>query len=90
MPCLAIDYDGTFSREPQAVQATIEAFKSRGWTVICATARRKEFDKGFEIERQIASMVDAVVWCDNGPKGEACRKAGFNPDIILDNKPEAW
>lgn len=83
---IAIDYDGTYSRDPQTFDTIIALLKSAGHTVICATYRSAD-----NIQPVIDSIgkLCPVILAGNGWKREAAEKAGYKVDVFVDDMPSS-
>ena len=79
---IAIDYDGTWDRDPQLWQG----FASRArlsHKVYIVTLRTPAQGVG-----EAGKFVDDIVFCSLKPKRETCRANGIKIDIWIDDMPE--
>lgn len=86
---IALDYDKTYSADPDFWQAFILLCKRAGHEVRIVTARDERFDRTAglaEVEQHIA-----VVYCRGVAKRWYCSHfvPEFQPDIWIDDKPES-
>ena len=79
---IAIDYDFTYSEDPDAWDAMIASFRARGHTFVCVTGRHCPPDP--VRERQIPMPV---ICAPDGFKADAARKAGYKVDVWIDDMP---
>lgn len=82
---IAIDYDETYTRDPEMWDAVINLFLRRGCEVICATSRRDTAENYREIERELRPIP--IVFCSYKAKAGEVRKAGHCVDIWIDDNP---
>lgn len=85
---IALDYDDTYTRDPELWRTFIGDAEARGHSVIIATSR---FAHGMlESEDPIYEHVPhniLVVFCNHNLKREVCEKAGHKVDIWIDDQP---
>jgi hypothetical protein len=79
---IAIDYDGTWDRDPQLWQE-FAARARRSHKVYIVTLRPSSQGVGGE-----SAFVDGVVFCAYKPKRETCRANGIKIDVWIDDMPE--
>lgn len=76
---IAIDYDGTFSADPELFTAFVRMIRERGHEAICVTSRGEDLPvKGFPGE---------VVYTDGEPKAAFADDAGHYVDVWIDDAP---
>lgn len=76
---IALDYDNTYTADPPMWDAFIGCAQGRGHTVIIATGRR---------ENDPATVPGVkTIYCGHSLKEHACRAAGINVDIWIDDMP---
>lgn len=80
----AIDFDGTFSRAPELFKQIIVLIQEQGHTVICVTARPSY--KGGQVLQGFKAVP--VIFANSSSKRLAAKRAGYSPDIWIDDKPE--
>lgn len=78
---IALDYDGTYTRDPQFWNAMIEWATQRGHEVICVTMRDAE-------QAYIGQMPCPVYYSDMVPKAVYMAKLGIAVDVWVDDKPQ--
>ena len=82
---LALDYDDTYTRDPEFWDAVIELAKSRGHSVICATMRYQQ--EGADVETALASKVEKIIYTGRKAKHNAVYAAGYMPSVWVDDSP---
>jgi hydroxymethylpyrimidine pyrophosphatase-like HAD family hydrolase len=81
---IALDYDDTFTSDPQMWRKIIAILKEVGHDVRIVTSRFYLFESEREIKE--ATGLD-VIFCKHNYKLEVTRKIGFNVDIWIDDNP---
>lgn len=82
-----IDYDGTFSADPDYYRAVVALGRSRGHDYVLVTGRSDEGQWGAEVRRDVGDLMP-IVFAANGWKREAAERAGYKVDIWEDDHPE--
>jgi hypothetical protein len=80
---IAIDYDGTWDRDPNMWQDFASRARRSSHKVYVVTLRNSQQSVG-----KAAAFVDGVVYCALKPKRETCRANGIKIDIWIDDMPE--
>jgi hypothetical protein len=85
MAKISLDYDATFTADPELWLEFIKTAKTRGHEIYCVTAR---FD--WEADSMDARLKEAVrvIFCDRQAKRTSAEKAGIKIDIWIDDVPE--
>lgn len=81
---IGLDYDDTFTADPDLWRQFISDAESRGHKVICVTARRTPPD--FSREPRLPSSMP-IVCAGQQWKKHAAAKAGYPVDIWIDDIP---
>lgn len=81
---IAIDFDKTFTEDPQLWLSFIHNASLRGHEIICATSR-KEYSN--DMNRHGWPIQYPIVYCWGQFKEHACAKAGYKVDIWIDDIP---
>lgn len=76
---IALDYDGTYTRDPEFWNHVIGFAKSRGHQVYCVTARRPD---------EVMQMPCQIIFSSRRAKTTAVREAGLVIDIWIDDNPQ--
>lgn len=82
---IAVDYDSTYSADPETFNKVIEVFKSAGHTVICVTARPETM--GQSVLDSIGKLVP-VIFAGTEWKRKAAEKRGYKVNVWIDDMPE--
>ena len=77
---IAIDYDGTITRDPSLLIAFIRASMAAGHEIVCVTMRSPE--------QAIKDLPCPVIYTDCEKKGFFMEKSGRHVDIWIDDHPE--
>lgn len=77
---IAIDYDGTYTADPEGWNVVIMMLKARGHSVICCTHRN--YDE--RIERDIGCII---YYTERKAKRPFLAKLGIRPHIWIDDNP---
>lgn len=85
---LALDYDDTYTRDPQFWNAVIALAVQRGHAVICATLRADVPHEADEVRAALAHRVEAIVFTGRRAKHAAVHAAGFMPSVWIDDNPQ--
>lgn len=79
---IAIDFDGTYSKDPLLWQSFCVSAQLNKYTIICATSRTSP-------PPGIPPDIP-VVCCGGEYKYTATRRAGYNVIICIDDQPQSW
>jgi len=82
---IAIDYDDTFSADPEFWTFVIEHGKSRGHAFVCVTARCGSPEDRHEL-REALPNIPFHFSCDE-PKADYARRYGLGIDVWIDDMP---
>ena len=86
---IALDYDGTYTRDKEMWDEVIAVFKKYGHEVVCDTMRYKD-SESTEVELDLRNKVDYIVYTNRLAKiPEVKKQINKNPDIWIDDQP-AW
>lgn len=83
---IALDYDGTYTRDPSLFNAFVAKAQSHGHTVYCVTARAEK-DLG-PVEQTLGRIVE-IIHTDGQKMKQACTELGISIDIWIDDQPDA-
>jgi len=83
---LCIDYDGTYTEDPEFWDRVIELAKQRGHGVVCATMRYRRTE-GAPVLKALDGKVDEVFFTDRAAKQPALNARGVFPDVWIDDSP---
>ena len=85
---IAIDYDGTFSRDPVLFRALVALGRRMGHAFVLVTGRSNEGQWGAEVRREGGDLMP-IVFAANGWKRAAAERAGHKVDVWIDDHPES-
>jgi GH25 family lysozyme M1 (1,4-beta-N-acetylmuramidase) len=80
----AIDFDGTFDRDPKLFCKLAELLRSHGHSVVCVTSRFQGISD--EVERAVGDMP--IVYAGATWKRQAARAAGYQVHVWIEDLPE--
>jgi hypothetical protein len=78
---IALDYDDTYTEDPEFWEQFIESAGKRGHIVVCVTFRP------YSMPVQIKSPIE-VFYTGGVPKAQFMRDTGLEPSIWIDDWPE--
>lgn len=84
---VSLDYDMTYTEDPECWKKIIRSFQAYGHKVYCVTMRSKELDyhKDFDI---LELMGVKAVFCDGRSKRKTTEDLGIKIDVWIDDTPE--
>lgn len=82
---IAIDYDNTYTADPETFNKVITLFKEAGHDVICVTGR-DDGVLGVPVRNSIGKLIP-VIFAGSTWKREAARKRGYIVDVWIDDMP---
>ena len=85
---IAIDYDDTFTADPQLWRHVIGCIESSGHRVVCVSARLNSRGNQRELGAALPSSVEIFLSYDK-PKRQYMQSKGVEVDIWIDDMPEA-
>ena len=77
---IAIDYDGTITRDSSLLIAFVRAAMAAGHDIVCVTMR--------SVDQPIGDLPCPVIYTDCEKKGFFMEKSGRHVDIWIDDHPE--
>jgi hypothetical protein len=83
---IAIDYDNTYSADPETFNKVITIFKEAGHTVICVTGRDGGL-MGDPVRASIGKLVP-IVFAGSAWKEDAAEEKGYIVNVWIDDMPE--
>ena len=92
MANISIDYDDTYTRDPELWNTFILSAKKRGHTVYCVTARSAVYtDQLLEVLETIGQLIgnSNCIFTDGKPKRPYCKANDIHIHIWIDDTPEA-
>lgn len=82
---IAIDYDNTYTADPESFNKVIAIFQEAGHDVICVTGR-DDGVLGVPVRNSIGKLIP-VIFAGSTGKREAARKRGYIVDVWVDDTP---
>jgi FMN phosphatase YigB (HAD superfamily) len=84
---VAIDYDATWSADPELWEAFSQYARRRGHIVALITNRPDNPTNRSEISLAVSGHVDHMILAGPMPKREAAAQFGLRPNIWIDDNP---
>lgn len=86
MKVIAVDYDNTYSDDPELFTAFIRLATERGHYVMCVTSRHPNDPRNAEVEQAFKGFE--IIYASGKPKIEAVAEYGApEVDIWIDDMP---
>jgi hypothetical protein len=85
---VAIDYDATWSADPELWEAFGRYARRRGHIVVLITNRIDNGRNRDEIADAVGGFVDHMILAGPMPKERAAAKLGIYPSIWIDDNPD--
>lgn len=84
---VSLDYDNTYTVDPECWKKVIRSLQSAGHKVYCVTMRSKEHDyhKDFDV---LELMGVSAVFCEGISKRRVTEGLGIRIDVWIDDLPE--
>jgi hypothetical protein len=83
---IAIDFDDTFTRDPEGWLEVISLLQGRGHSVVCITLRSDLGFMGQEVTKQLEHIIP-IVFCHGKLKRKVALEAGYKIDVWIDDMP---
>lgn len=83
---IAIDYDNTYTGDPETFNKVIKLFQEAGHIVICVTARSNDGVMDLPVRNSIGKLVP-VIFAGPNWKREAALKHGYKVSVWIDDMP---
>ena len=85
---ISIDFDNTYTLEPQLWNAFIHTAHARGHTVYCVTYRYT--NEAAEVLDSIGKVIgkDKCIFTNHNNKREFCNNLGVHIDVWVDDMPQ--
>lgn len=88
MKNINVDYDNTFTSDPEFWTTFIHAAQLRGYKIFCISQRTKNHTNYIELKEALPAGV-AIFLTGHNPKKEWAEKRGLTVDIWIDDNPLA-
>lgn len=86
---ISIDYDGTWTHDPELWRQLARMFAARGHTVIVTTNRYDLPVVSHEVRSRVSTeAVTEIIFAGATPKRVAARERGYLVDVWVDDIPE--
>lgn len=82
---IALDYDGTYTLDPDLWDKFILMARFSGHEVIIATMRNE--NELEQIKNRLFDRVDDIVFTSRKSKVQELQRQGYHPDIWIDDNP---
>ena len=82
---IALDYDETYTCDPEFWDMVISAANYRGHSVICATMRHEH--EGAEVVAALGRKVKKIIFTGRKAKYKCVTDAGYYPSVWIDDQP---
>lgn len=86
---LSLDFDDTWTADPELWQMFCRQAKRRGHTVILVTNREPFPHYVREVHGAAAPWVDHIIFAGRRPKRDAAAEQGYDVDVWLDDYPSS-
>lgn len=90
---LALDYDGTYTADPDLWLAFVRGAKQRGHAVHVVTMRYESEIYGgaraAKMDWRLMAFVDSIVFTGRKAKKPVCEERGLKIDVWIDDNPGA-
>jgi len=83
---IALDYDGTYTEDPELWHGFSFTARLRGHTVMVVTMRHENDSNKRELGH-LAGKIDGIVYTGRNRKKDHMASLGYYPDIWIDDKP---
>lgn len=85
---ISLDFDDTYTRDPEAWKQFIKLFRSRGHTVYVVTMRYELYE-GDLVKRELAHLVDGIFFTGRLLKEKFMLDRGIMVQVWVDDMPRA-
>lgn len=82
MSIIVIDFDGTYTADPELWDVFLVAARERGHKIICATMRHEDLE-GDEVKEALADKVDKIIFTGREAKHSIVQTALLNDGYDL-------
>lgn len=82
---IGLDFDNTYTRDPEAWNDFIDRFQQSGHNVYVVTMRHKQ--EGREVEEALAKRVDGIFFTGRKGKQKFMFDRGISIDVWIDDMP---
>lgn len=91
MATISLDFDKTFTADPELWKVVVPLMKNRGHKIYCITARRETFENKQEVYGALDGVIEQknIYFSYDDPKRWFAERQGLYIDIWIDDAPEA-
>lgn len=82
---IALDYDDTYTRDPEFWDDFIVSLKKRGHSIICVTMRYEQ--DGSDVQKALGDKVERIIFTGRKAKYDYVVKYGYMPSVWIDDMP---
>lgn len=82
---VSLDYDDTYTRDPQAWNEFIDLMQRNGHNVYCVTMRAPA--EGRAVKEALENRVDGIFFTSRRAKRDFMNSRGINVDVWVDDSP---
>jgi len=83
---IALDYDETYTEDPELWNSFIKSANDRGHEVLCVTMRYNNIYEAPDVLETVGKLC-RVIFTERLAKEEYVKSHGINPDIWIDDRP---
>lgn len=84
---ICLDYDDTYTKDPEGWNQFVEAFKKKGHQFYCITQRGKD-TKDKQLENSIGQYMD-IIYTAGSCKRKAAGRRNILIQVWIDDQPES-
>ena len=82
---IALDYDETYTEDPEFWDLVIGLAVTHGHSVICATMRHRH--EGEDVIENLGKKVEKIIFTGRKAKLQSVHEAGYYPSVWIDDSP---
>ena len=82
---ISLDYDNTYTLDPEGWDAVVDVMKLRGHKVYVVTLRTPS--EGDDVRRQLSDKAEAIIFTSRGAKADCVQMLGISIDVWIDDMP---
>ena len=84
---ISLDYDETWTRDPETWKKVVAVLRMAGHTVYCVTMRYDNHHEKTEVGSQLNGVVDAIFFTGRRAKSDFMYEQGIKVDVWIDDMP---
>ncbi|QDH83430.1 hypothetical protein [Achromobacter phage Motura] len=86
---VGLDFDETYTRDPETWDKVIAVLRAARHTVYCVTMRYPGLEESLEVSSQLNGKVDACFFTGRKGKRDFMYAQGINVHVWIDDMPDA-